>query len=399
MKRLVKTSLLAFFILFWVKSTSAQSKYSFSFYIEQEGFKISQSEDGLRVVLRYLESFPQKTKISDPMQDLILQNVTVDEYGMTHLTLIQMHKGVEVRTGSVKVHFDRLGTLSDLNGTYYHDVDLDPSPTIDSSHAESAALEDAKKGGEARIVKNDRVRTKLIIYPLHFINPADSGKYILAWTVHIAGETSGGSWEYLIDAKDGEVVYRFSQLEDLSEVESSKENQIRGVPDTANSLPTKKSPVEAPTEKKEEPAKKFDPSDPSTYPPNLKIIPIPLDSLEKLKGKNKPDSKSMHSAGSKVAGELGWINVVTENFEGDIPTGDWAVFDLEAANGYYYWDEDDFKPRAGINSAWCANGPTELDPTYNVYPEQMDAYMMFGPFDLIDATVEPAILSPPGSSC
>ena len=83
----------------------------------------------------------------------------------------------------------------------------------------------------------------------------------------------------------------------------------------------------------------------------------------------------------------GWSTIMTENFEGTFPSGKWSVFDNDgASHGEYYWDEDDYKPHQGSRSAWPANGGADaLDPQYANYPNYLDSWMVYGPFDLSDA--------------
>lgn len=91
---------------------------------------------------------------------------------------------------------------------------------------------------------------------------------------------------------------------------------------------------------------------------------------------------------STVKAQAGWQNIMTEDFEGAFPTGLWAAFDNDGAiNGEYYWDDDDYKPHWGSWSAWCANGGADgLDPEFYYYPNDMKSWMVYGPFDLSDAT-------------
>lgn len=82
----------------------------------------------------------------------------------------------------------------------------------------------------------------------------------------------------------------------------------------------------------------------------------------------------------------GWQTIAYEDFEGVFPSSGWSVWD-ESGDGYErYWDEDDYKPHAGSWSAWPARGGVNgLDPQTNSYPNNMDAWMTYGPFDLSDA--------------
>jgi len=72
--------------------------------------------------------------------------------------------------------------------------------------------------------------------------------------------------------------------------------------------------------------------------------------------------------------------LMEEDFEGVFPSGLWSVY------GDPTWDDDDYKPYAGFWSAWCANGGSlALDPQFSNYADNMDSWMIYGPFDLSDA--------------
>lgn len=82
-----------------------------------------------------------------------------------------------------------------------------------------------------------------------------------------------------------------------------------------------------------------------------------------------------------------WSPIVKEFFEGAFPRGSWDVFDNNGpAYGEFYWDEDDYKPYGGAMSAWPANGGADgLDPQAYYYPDDLDSWMVYGPFSLADA--------------
>jgi len=76
-----------------------------------------------------------------------------------------------------------------------------------------------------------------------------------------------------------------------------------------------------------------------------------------------------------------WTTMMQEDFEGTFPSGSWSVF------GDPTWNDDDFKPYGGSWSAWCANGCSSgLDPASSNYPNNMNSWMVYGPFDLSDAS-------------
>jgi putative hemolysin len=86
-------------------------------------------------------------------------------------------------------------------------------------------------------------------------------------------------------------------------------------------------------------------------------------------------------------GVRGWMTIMSEDFEGTFPSGAWTVFDNNGSSyGELYWDDDDYLPHSGGWSAWAANGGADgLDPQYYYYTNNMDSWMVYGPFDLGDA--------------
>ena len=92
---------------------------------------------------------------------------------------------------------------------------------------------------------------------------------------------------------------------------------------------------------------------------------------------NFNDGKAISDQGVKSPGILGASTIMTEGFEGAFPSGLWYLY------GDPTWDDDDNLPHSGGWSAWCANGGNSgLDPAGNNYPNDMYAWMVYGPFDL-----------------
>lgn len=72
--------------------------------------------------------------------------------------------------------------------------------------------------------------------------------------------------------------------------------------------------------------------------------------------------------------------IMTEGFEGVWPTGSWTV------TGNPTWDDSNYKPRTGSWSAWAAKGGTNgVNLSSSNYLNNMNARMIFGPFNLTDA--------------
>jgi hypothetical protein len=81
----------------------------------------------------------------------------------------------------------------------------------------------------------------------------------------------------------------------------------------------------------------------------------------------------------------GWQNIMTDGFEGIFPGTGWSVFDNGGLTDAY-WGKDGYRSYSGSYSAFCAKGGTAgVDPPAD-YPDDMEAWMVYGPFSLADAT-------------
>ena len=91
----------------------------------------------------------------------------------------------------------------------------------------------------------------------------------------------------------------------------------------------------------------------------------------------------------------GWTSILSESFESgaSFPGSSWRLSanhnGMEEGYGYT-WEIDDFKSHSGTASAWCAkahvkSGKPNLDPAVAKYPNSLDAWMIYGPFNLSDA--------------
>jgi subtilisin-like proprotein convertase family protein len=84
---------------------------------------------------------------------------------------------------------------------------------------------------------------------------------------------------------------------------------------------------------------------------------------------------------------LGWNTILSEGFEGAFPSGAWSVNDNSADGCDFQWDDDSYRHSAGSWAAWPANGGANgLNPATSKYPPNMNSWMVYGPFDLSDAT-------------
>jgi len=85
----------------------------------------------------------------------------------------------------------------------------------------------------------------------------------------------------------------------------------------------------------------------------------------------------------------GWADAMREDFEGTFPSAGWALDDADdATNGEYYPAKRNCVAYGGRSSAWLVGGG--VDGTSLAcgadYPDNADAWMVYGPFDLTNAT-------------
>lgn len=77
--------------------------------------------------------------------------------------------------------------------------------------------------------------------------------------------------------------------------------------------------------------------------------------------------------------------ILFEGFELAFPGTVWDVY-ASFLSTDAYWDDTNYTKYTGAWSGWCANGGTQSVVPGMTYPVNMVAWMIFGPFDLSDAT-------------
>ena len=87
---------------------------------------------------------------------------------------------------------------------------------------------------------------------------------------------------------------------------------------------------------------------------------------------------------------LGWTNIMTENFEGGWPSAGWTAADNDGAtNGEYYWGPTscyDYGASGDHDAVPHVAGASATYTCWQPYPANLRAWMIYGPFDLSNAT-------------
>ncbi|MFN7022275.1 MAG: hypothetical protein ACK4WH_13235, partial [Phycisphaerales bacterium] len=148
--------------------------------------------------------------VTDPGAQLEIEKVETDPLGYAHTTFRQVHKGVKVFSGVVKVHQDARGNVVGANGRFYPvKATLDVKPTINADGAAAAARREVFEAPGAMVESKELV----VVNPGWYGDP-DSGAR-LAYQVVVADEQAGLREAMFIDAHTGEVIDRWSLIEQL----------------------------------------------------------------------------------------------------------------------------------------------------------------------------------------
>jgi hypothetical protein len=135
------------------------------------------------------------------------------------------------------------------------------------------------------------------------------------------------------------------------------------------------------------------PSKPEKGPsgPAGEMIQVPRPDWLPVSGPQELSAERERSSQSAQTGPT-WINMMFEDFEGSFPDTKWHLNwqSDPSKEGYgYVWDDVSYRARSGLWSGWCADenyqGQPDIDPP-GPYPAEMASWMIYGPFDLRDAT-------------
>jgi M6 family metalloprotease-like protein len=84
-------------------------------------------------------------------------------------------------------------------------------------------------------------------------------------------------------------------------------------------------------------------------------------------------------------GSAGGITLLSDDFEGAFP-GKWKVYGVQGHAGGAMWGTVSCKTNGGSGAAWCAASGSEAQPPCSQYIQDQGTFLIFGPFDLSDAS-------------
>lgn len=98
-----------------------------------------------------------------------------------------------------------------------------------------------------------------------------------------------------------------------------------------------------------------------------------------------PTMPNQQSANSDLVDN--WEILFDEGFEGAFPQSGCIAFDDNSSDGYErYWGADNDRPLIGSKAGWPAKGGADgVEPNGFSYPDNLDSWLVCGPFDLSQA--------------
>ncbi len=157
--------------------------------------------------LRFLDAHKSAYQMKSPVDEIKVKRIDQDKVGMRHVRMGQVYQGLPVYGGELISHFDKDGALNAVNGTYIDNIKVDPTAQFNANQARQTALSDLKSffgSGQPN-------EPELIIFPWE-------GTNYVAWRMEIFSETPMGRWEYFVDAKTGQVIFKANRIMDVAEI-------------------------------------------------------------------------------------------------------------------------------------------------------------------------------------
>ncbi len=162
--------------------------------------------------LDFLRAHGHHFGVTDPVNQLVDIKAEVDNLGWTHTTFQQVHEGIEVFSGLLKVHQNARGVFVSANGVFRVMPDkLDIAEGLTAEAAAAIAMTDEEVRTWTSAVVHE---SRLVIVDPGWYGDAAIGPQ-LAHHVVMADLDSGATIGFFIEARAGEVLDRWSMTHAL----------------------------------------------------------------------------------------------------------------------------------------------------------------------------------------
>jgi len=154
----------------------------------------------------FLREYGRVMGVRDPAAELVLDRRTTCRLGQVHTTYRQVHQGVPVFSGVIKVHEDAAGRVLAANGRFHRIKGrVAPVPAISRDEAVAAAA--ATLAWDEFVVE----RAALTFVDPGWYRDAPSGVH-LAYHLTLDAVDGSDRFAFFVDAHTGEVIDRWSDL-------------------------------------------------------------------------------------------------------------------------------------------------------------------------------------------
>lgn len=160
------------------------------------------------IALQFLKENKNLFPLESPEEELFLKNITSDRGGSQHIRYQQIFKKLPIFGSELIVHLDSQNVVRGLNGKINAKIKLDVKPAIADEKVEKIVLKHAP--GNKPIAG----RKPLLLILIR------ENKPWLAWHLTVDGVDKGldnkempAVWEYFVDAKTGNVLWRYNNLQ------------------------------------------------------------------------------------------------------------------------------------------------------------------------------------------
>lgn len=171
------------------------------------------SEKPADVANIFFQEYKEIFGISEPGKEMKISRVSdADALGMAHVRYQQYYKGIPVVAGEMIVHLNSEKAVTMANGEYLPDINVDPSPKIDST----AILERFREAALTNHNLTDCKITKpeLKVFNLGLLKDALEKTHLVYQAV-VEGTGENGKpvkERYFMDAHTGETIFHFSEI-------------------------------------------------------------------------------------------------------------------------------------------------------------------------------------------
>ena len=216
------------------KSKNVVKRYNYSTGTVEANLKKPKKGDPVDMAYQFLELNKEVFRMKDPRQEMVLEKVTSDDK-KSRVILKQVYHGMGVDAGA-RVFFKNTGELHLFEITYYDDINLSTTPSIDSASAWDIALKDFGLSEGVRVVnheyRSEFFKAESLMYEHNGLPHPDysarfegvatrlliwrserDGKLHLVWKICVEQKSPDYLWDqqlwgYYIDAHDGAVLHK-----------------------------------------------------------------------------------------------------------------------------------------------------------------------------------------------